>query len=255
MTRLPGYDGGISSRRRPTLSLLAVLAAAILPLLGAPAVSAASSAVAPKQALAVVEGPHTAYAKPSAKAERVGSVSGWGPIMGRQSVLPVLGTQGSDPITSDPTWLHVRLPGRPNGRTGWVAARATVPESTDFHIVVQLAPRRVLVYQRGRRVRTFSAIIGKPSTPTPKGEFFVEEMVPLSSSMDGAPYALATSARSDVLERFEGGVGQIALHGTGNLSATMGTAASHGCVRIGDTGIRWLAKHMRAGVPITIRDR
>ena len=36
----------------------------------------------------------------------------------------------------------------------------------------------------------------------------------LDASAAGGPYALATSARSNVLQEFEGGPGQIALHGS-----------------------------------------
>jgi len=225
--------------------VLAALALALLAAAPAPAAAPPAS-----QPLAAFLTPHTAYASPSTAAKRVGYVTGTGPIMGRRSVFPVIDTRERHGTT---TWLRVRLPGRPNGRTGWVVARDTLAQATGFHVVVELDRRRALVYWRGHRVRTFSVIVGKPSTPTPRGDFFVEEMVPLSSAADGAPFALATSARSDVLERYEGGVGQIALHGIGNLSGTMGTAASHGCVRLGDAAIGWLARTMSPGVPITIR--
>ena len=49
-------------------------------------------------------------------------------------------------------------------------------------------------------------------------------------SAAGGPFALATSARSYVLQEFEGGPGQIALHGTNDLSGALGSAASHGCI-------------------------
>ena len=68
----------------------------------------------------------------------------------------------------------------------------------------------------------------------------------------GAPYALALSARSDVLQEFEGGPGQIALHGIANLGGTIGTAVSHGCVRLANRSITWLAARISAGVPVTI---
>jgi lipoprotein-anchoring transpeptidase ErfK/SrfK len=94
--------------------------------------------------------------------------------------------------------------------------------------------------------------VGKPSTPTPRGRFFIEEPVALSSRDAGGPFALATSARSNVLQEFEGGPGQIALHGTDNLSGAPGTAVSHGCVRLSTSAITWLAGHVGAGVPLTI---
>ena len=56
--------------------------------------------------------------------------------------------------------------------------------------------------------------MGTPATPTPPGKFFIEEAVALAPGHAGGPFALATSARSNVLQEFEGGPGQIALHGT-----------------------------------------
>jgi hypothetical protein len=46
--------------------------------------------------------------------------------------------------------------------------------------------------------------------------------------------------------------GQIALHGTGNLSGALGTAASHGCVRFAPRAITWPARRIGAGVPVSI---
>jgi len=94
--------------------------------------------------------------------------------------------------------------------------------------------------------------VGKPSTPTPHGRFFVEESVQMLPGAAGGPYALALSARSNVLQEFAGGPGQIALHGVANLGGTPGTAASHGCVRLANRHIRWLAARVSSGVPVTI---
>jgi lipoprotein-anchoring transpeptidase ErfK/SrfK len=95
-------------------------------------------------------------------------------------------------------------------------------------------------------------VVGKPTTPTPHGEFFVEESVQLRASDVGAPYALALSARSDVLQEFDGGPGQIALHGLANIGGTLGTAASHGCIRLDADMMRWLAARIGPGYPVTI---
>ena len=95
-------------------------------------------------------------------------------------------------------------------------------------------------------------VIGKPSTPTPRGAFFIEEALALSSYEPGGPFALATSARSNVFQEFEGGPGQIGIHGTHNLSGAPGSAASHGCIRLRTKAITWLARRIGAGVPLTV---
>ena len=67
------------------------------------------------------------------------------------------------------------------------------------------------------------------------------------SGSAGGPFALALSARSNVLQEFEGGPGQIALHGVANLGGTMGTAQSHGCVRLANRSIEWLSRRIAPG--------
>jgi lipoprotein-anchoring transpeptidase ErfK/SrfK len=171
------------------------------------------------------------------------------PITGGRTVLPVLRHRKALDGTN---WLRVRLPGRPNGLKGWIRRRGTVPTSTRWHVVASRSDRRVRVYRRGVLVRKFAAIVGKPSTPTPTGRFFNEESVRMPPESAGAPFALALSARSNVLQEFAGGPGQIAIHGVANLIGTPGTAVSHGCVRLSEPHISWLAARIGPGVPVTI---
>lgn len=159
-------------------------------------------------------------------------------------MLPVLGsTKG---------WLRVELPGRPNGRAGWIIRSKTVASTTRWHIVVELSVRRIVVYRNGHSVRIAKAVVGKPSTPTPLGQFFVEESIALRPTDAGAPFALALSARSEVLQEFDGGPGQIALHGLDNVGGLPGTAVSHGCVRLDNAVMRWLVARIGPGVPVTV---
>ncbi len=119
---------------------------------------------------------------------------------------------------------------------------------------VETTRNRLLVYRDGQFIRGFPASVGKPSTPTPHGHFFVEESVRMPAGSAGGPFALALNAHSDVLRTFEGGSGQVAIHGVANLDGAVGTASSHGCVRLADRAIRWLAAHVAPGVPVDISD-
>lgn len=198
------------------------------------------------QQLAALTRTHEARAAPSTSSRSIQLVAASRPITGEQTVLPVLAARGS--------WLEVRLPGRPNGHVGWIERAGTKLSVTPWHIVVTTSLRLVSVYASGHLVRTFRAVVGKQSTPTPLGEFFVEETVSLPPNAVGAPYALALSARSDVLQEFAGGPGQIALHGLLNVGGVLGTAVSHGCVRLANPAIGWLAQRIGPGVPVTITD-
>jgi lipoprotein-anchoring transpeptidase ErfK/SrfK len=165
-------------------------------------------------------------------------------------VLPVIGHRtGGNGVR----WLKVRLPGRPNNSTGWIRKARTTRSQTNWHVVVDLSDRRVTVYRRGKAVRAFSAVIGAAGTPTPRGKYFVEETVALTTRYVGGPYALALSARSYVLQEFAGGPGQIAVHGVWNVGGRMGTAVSHGCVRLDTAAITWIGQRIGPGVPVTIR--
>ena len=171
------------------------------------------------------------------------------PITGEQTTLPVISRSISP---GGVRWLQVMLPGRPDGSTGWIAQQATRPLVTAWSVVVDLAERKLKVYRDGRRLRIFQAVVGKPSTPTPTGRFFVEEAVKMRAGAAGGPFALALSARSNVLREFDGGPGQIAIHGRDNLGGTLGTAASHGCIRLDTASIDWLVARIGPGTPVTI---
>lgn len=207
---------------------------------------AQAGAVPRAQALVVVLRDHIVRARPSADSRQVDVVQARRPLTRVRTVLPLL-SRGRDDA-----WLRVRLPGRPNSHAGWIAAKGTRAATTGWRIRVALGKRRVNVFHDGRRLRSFRAIVGAPSTPTPRGSFFVEEALALSGYEPGAPYALATSARSNVLQEFEGGPGQIALHGTRNISGALGSAVSHGCVRVSTRAIAWLASRIGAGAPLAI---
>jgi lipoprotein-anchoring transpeptidase ErfK/SrfK len=226
---------------------LAVLASTGGLLVAAP--SPAGARVAPSQRLVVLQRDHVARSAPRAHARALESVAARRPLTRVRTVLPVIGTRRS---ATGRSWLHVRLPGRPSGHTGWIRAVQTRPSATEWHLSVDLSARRVTVRRDGRVERRFTAVIGTASTPTPRGRFFIEEGVATPVGHPGGPFALATSARSSVLQEFAGGPGQIALHGSAGLAGAPGTAASHGCIRLSTSAITWLARRIGGGVPLTI---
>ena len=242
-----GGSAARSSRIRFAVTMLVMLAATFAG--AAQAGPAAAADVKPTQELAALLSPHQAFSKPRVDAAPVELVPQRRPLTGERTVLPVLG-KSTGPAGS--VWLHVRLPGRPNGHTGWIKRVKTRLSTTPWHIVVDTAERRVTVYRSGRVMRVVKAVVGKPSTPTPHGEFFVEELIALRGGDVGAPFALALSARSHVLQEFDGGPGQIGLHGLWNVGGVPGTAVSHGCVRLDTETIRWLVHRIVPGAPVTI---
>ncbi len=212
-------------------------------------IATASPRVSATQQLAVMLYQHDAYRSPRPGAETVATLTVRRPITGEQTTLPVVGQTSA---RSGIHWLKVMLPGRPNSSTGWIHQGGTRELVTSWHIVVNTSARRVSVYFHGRVKRSFLAVVGKPSTPTPPGAFFVEETVTLPASLPGGPFALALSARSNVLQEFDGGPGQIAIHGRDGLGGDLGYAQSHGCMRLDTAAIDWIAARIGPGVPVNI---
>jgi lipoprotein-anchoring transpeptidase ErfK/SrfK len=202
-----------------------------------------------RQQLAVLLTAHGAHRAPTAGSPLLSRVAASRPITGERTTLPVVGyATGPGGVR----WLEVMLPGRPDGSTGWIAQQGTRGLATGWRILVDLAARDVGVYRDGRAVRAFSAVVGKPATPTPTGQFFVEETVQIAAGEPDGPFALALSARSNVLQEFEGGPGQIGIHGRDGLGGTLGEAESHGCIRLSTPGISWLAARIGPGTPVKI---
>ena len=152
-------------------------------------------------------------------------------------------------------WLHVVLPTRPNGATGWIAADRTMLAETSWRIAIERAARRLVVWHDGRPVRSFTADVGAPATPTPAGRFSVLWARPMTQIRSLGPWILPISAYSDVLTRFAGGPGRIAIHGWA-AGGPFGRAASHGCTRLANDELTWLVSTIGAeriaGVPVDI---
>ena len=169
--------------------------------------------------------------------------------------------------TVSPSWAPSRArtatagctsacPGRPSGHTGWILADQTIRSSTEWRLVVtSLDPHAspssatacscaTLLRRRAarprRRRRTASSSSRRPSR---------------SRRTDaGGPFALATSARSNIFQEFEGGPGpdraSTAPTTSPSRSAARPRTAASGSA---PSAITWLAKRIGAGVPVTVK--
>ena len=149
-------------------------------------------------------------------------------------------------------WLHVLLPMRPNGVTGWVRASHVQLVRVRTRIVVDLSDRRVRFYKRGRLVFSSSAAIGSSATPTPLGRYYVNQrLIPRDPGGPYGPGAVGISAFSPVLTGWTQG-GPIAIHGT-NEPWSIGCNVSNGCIRVRNPVLRRLFDATSAGTPVEIR--
>jgi lipoprotein-anchoring transpeptidase ErfK/SrfK len=152
--------------------------------------------------------------------------------------------------TSAGTWVKVRIPGRPNGRVGWVQ-RSALADFNLVHteLVLNRAARVLTLYRSGRPIFHAPVGIGKPSTPTPPGHFWITEAFASSDPAYG-PYAFGTTDYSALSDWPGGGV--IGVHGTNEPALVPGNP-SHGCIRLHNSDILRLKSLVPIGTPIWIQ--
>ena len=148
--------------------------------------------------------------------------------------------------------LHVLLPERPNGANGWVDRSAVLVQRDPYRIDVDLAHRVLVLSKANAEVLHTTIAVGTPSTPTPPGDYFVTELL-IQPNPNGAygPFAFGLSAFSNVLTDYAGGGGQVGIHGT-NEPASIGQAASHGCIRVPNDVLRQIRAVLPLGTPVHI---
>jgi hypothetical protein len=150
------------------------------------------------------------------------------------------------------SWVHARLAGLPDGRTGWIPRSALGGWNfVDTRVVVDRADLTLTLYRAGREVFRTRVGIGKPSTPTPTGQFYVRDRLTAYASPEYGPLAFGTSARSPYVTDWPAG-GFIGIHGT-DLPGLIPGRVSHGCIRLRNAAILKLGKLMPVGTPVTIR--
>lgn len=156
---------------------------------------------------------------------------------------------GTTTAANGSKWLKVLLPGRPNGRQGWVSADAVATARTTTFIRVATKSRTVSIYVGGKLTKRYRAAVGTGGTPTPKGLAAVQDSVPTSGLL--GPYIFVLTSHSTVLKTFGGGQGEIAIHGWPS-SDVLGKAVSHGCVRMARPAVSVLSKFAKPGVPVQV---
>jgi L,D-transpeptidase catalytic domain len=133
------------------------------------------------------------------------------------------------PRTGRPSWYRISIPGRPNGRSGWLPAAAVELRPVTKRLVVDRSARRFAFWDHGRRLRTGKVAVGKPGAETPIGLFYVQSKFVPTTPILGA-YAFETSAYSRLTDWPGGGV--VGVHGT-PWPWLLGQAVSHGACTTG----------------------
>jgi hypothetical protein len=124
---------------------------------------------------------------------------------------------------------------------------------TRWSLHADLSARTLTLRKGRRRVHRTTVAIGRPGSDTPTGRFAVTDK--LSGSRFGPYYGcciLALSGHQPNTPPGWTGGNRLAIHGT-DAPATIGAAASAGCLRAADADLRVLMRTVPLGTPVFIR--
>jgi lipoprotein-anchoring transpeptidase ErfK/SrfK len=151
--------------------------------------------------------------------------------------------------STTPAWYKITVPGRPNGRTGWVQAKDVLIHPMPWQVVVFRGSRMFQLWKGTTLVRQGKVAVGAPGMETPLGLFYVTvRFKPVREAFLGA-FAFELSGYSKLSDWPGGGV--IGLHGW-NDPSVFGRAVSHGCIRISNENAAFLRDRIPVGTPIRV---
>lgn len=133
----------------------------------------------------------------------------------------------------------------------WARAEQALADSAQ-RIVISIPDRKLALFERGKLLRIYDVAVGKPATPSPVGLHKV--VCKIENPTWYGPRKTVPAGRANPLgTRWLGlsakGYG---IHGT-NSPASIGKAASHGCVRMRNKDVEELFSLVRAGIEVDLR--
>jgi L,D-transpeptidase catalytic domain len=136
------------------------------------------------------------------------------------------------------------------GVQGTSLAAPAAAQSTRL-MVVSLEDRKLALVENGQVIKVYAVAVGKPSTPSPVGEFTIERRA-MNPTYHHDGRTVPPGPRNPVGDRWMGlskaGYG---IHGT-NEPNSIGKAASHGCIRMGKADIEDLYSRVEVGDQVEI---
>lgn len=105
-------------------------------------------------------------------------------------------------------------------------------------ITISIAAKTLSLYREGKLVKTYPVATGKPTTPTPRGNFTIVN----KQVNPGGPFGTRWMGLS---------IPHYGIHGTNN-PASIGTAASNGCIRMYNDDVNELFNQVGVGTVVNI---
>jgi lipoprotein-anchoring transpeptidase ErfK/SrfK len=133
-------------------------------------------------------------------------------------------------------------------------------KSASTVITIQQSTFTLRLFKHLKVVKRYKVAVGMPDYPTPRGLFAIQsKQVNPVWSVPNSPWAgelagttvTGGSAQNPLKARWLGISGSVGLHGTGQ-EYTLGTRASHGCIRMRVNDVIALYKRVPMGTPVYI---
>ncbi|MCW3017529.1 MAG: L,D-transpeptidase family protein [Solirubrobacterales bacterium] len=127
-------------------------------------------------------------------------------------------------------------------------------------ITIQKSTRTLRLFKSLKISKRYSVAIGQPAYPTPEGRFSIQsKQTNPTWSVPNSPWAgelggttvQGGTAANPLKARWMGIVNGVGIHGTGD-DASIGTAASHGCLRMHVSDVIDLYERVPVGTPVLI---
>lgn len=108
-----------------------------------------------------------------------------------------------------------------------------------YSIVINIPQHRLYLYRGETEILSYPVAVGKPSTPSPRGEFVI-----IQKAIWGGGFGTRWM-------RFSAPWGIYGIHGT-NKPWSVGSVASHGCIRMYNRDVEQLYAIISIGTPVTL---
>lgn len=117
---------------------------------------------------------------------------------------------------------------------------ATIKTGSGNHLTINTIRRQLHHYSDNRLIKTYPVAVGKPATPTPPGQYRVINKIIKPGGLLGTRWMGLNIPG-----------GNYGIHGTNN-PASIGTAASLGCIRLHNHHVEELFSLIPIGTPVKI---
>ena len=127
-------------------------------------------------------------------------------------------------------------------------------------ITIKQSTFTLRLFKHLKVVRTYKVAVGQPGYPTPNGRFAIQnKQINPVWSVPNSPWAgelagstvSGGSAANPLKARWMGIANGVGIHGTGQ-DYSIGTRASHGCIRMHVSDVKLLYRRVPVGTPVLI---